>query len=49
MISFDDCVEMAKAKLKYFIQIEIDFERIELERYGWRRLLENLKGFKSSF
>ena len=45
MISFEDCVEMAKAKLKYFIQSCITFECIELERCGLRRSHANLKGF----
>ena len=44
MISSEDCVMMAKAKLKCFIQSWITFERIELERCGLRRLLANLKG-----
>ena len=45
MISFEDCVQMAKAKLNYFIQGWITFERIALGRCGLRRLLANLKGF----
>ena len=45
MISFEDCVEMAKVKLNNFIQSQITFERIKLERCGLRRSLANLKGF----
>ena len=45
MISSEDCVIMAKAKLKCFIQSLITFERIELERCGLCRSLANSKSF----
>ena len=43
--SFNDCLEMAKAKWNYFTQSWKIFEQIELERCGLRRSLANLKGF----
>ena len=43
MISFEDCVEMAKAKLNYFIQSRKTCKPIEIARRGLRRLLANLK------
>ena len=45
MISSEDCVEIAKVKLKYFNQSWIAFERVELEGCGLRQSLANLKGF----
>ena len=44
-ISAEDCVEMAKVKLKYFSQNQIAPKRIELEGCGLRQSLANLKGF----
>ena len=47
VLSFEDCVELAKTKLKHFIQSSITFECTELERCSLRRLLADLKGFNN--
>ena len=44
-ISSEDCVEIAKVKLKYFSQSKIALKRKELEGCGLRQSLANLKGF----